>query len=132
MCDLNFINLYSFYYNDWKYFEWFRNKNEENFNAIIKWKGLNRVSQRLNMTFHNIWQQGVFNEEYVNNLTLVSRVFFLHLNNPNEYPLIDRYVWWALKGLRPEIQRTKLPSKWEEDYLDDYLPFFQRIYNDNF
>lgn len=128
MCDLDFINAYSFYYSDGEYFEWFRNPNEENFDAIVKWKRLNRISGRFNIEFDNIWQEGVFNEEFVNNLELVSRVFLLHLNNPNEYPLFDRYVWWALRTIQNNNALPKNTNSWTK-YIRIYKPFFEDMFN---
>lgn len=127
MCDFN-VNIFSFYYNDWEYFEWFRNPNEVNFNRIIKWKRLKRRNPPI---YNNVWINNIFQTEYVDTRRLVTRAFLYHLNNPIEYPLIDRYVWWALQALQPEIQRTKYPYQWERDYINDYGPFFEGLYDDN-
>ena len=119
------VNSWGFRYQDSEYFEWFsaQDKSKEMFLAMLKWKGLNRRIEE-NLAWER-WQSGHFEK-----CQPVTRAFLHHLRAPQEYPLLDRYVWRAMKHLSRETGETtnKNACNWKKDYLDGYKTFFDGLY----
>ncbi len=129
MFDANFINRYSFCYNDSEYWNWFgTEKNALSFGQIIKWKGLHRRKDPLQ--YQKIWVNGVFHENYVKSFSLVTRAFLYHLDKPQEYPIFDRLVWLVM---RKQDQSNNLPKHTEDwnKYIKHYVPFFNDLFSRN-
>lgn len=124
MCDFN-VNLFSFYYSDFEYFEWFRNRNQMNFNKIIVWKKLHR---RNRPTYNYTWINSNFQPNYVNGFPSVTRAFLNHLNSPITFPIFDRNVWKAMIIITGNNQLPVSTGRWEH-YEQVYMPFFNDLYN---
>ena len=121
------IKQFSFCFNDSEYFNWFANPNEGNLKNIIKWKGLNR-----NNLFDNrndFWNgQKIFTENLdVENDKIVTNAFIYHLSAPLEFPIIDQFAWKAMRKLKRN-NTNKYFYKWDRDYLEIYIPFFNELY----
>jgi len=126
------IKKFAFLYGDSEYFLWFKsdpkNKNEENFKKVIKWKGLHRGGPpRVERLWHN-WQNNT-----IDFYPPVTRAFLNHLRKPIEWPILDKNVFNAKKEL-PMGRKYKTNNticKWEKDYENGYKKFFNKFYAEN-
>jgi len=133
------IRLHSFLYCDYEYFAWFatpdNDRTMEMFERVLRWKRLTRGIGAIGGVA-NIWARWQANDNFANlgDPRLVTRVFLLHLRSPIEYPIFDTNVWKAMRTLAPQIaQRTPENSRdaqFEEDYINEYIPFFTEQYMD--
>lgn len=130
------IRLHSFLYCDYEYFAWFaipdNDRTMEMFRRVLRWKRLTRRIGAIGGVA-NIWIRWQANDDFAD-LTLVTRVFLLHLRNPVDYAIFDTNVWKAMRTLEPQIaHRTPEDSRdaqFEEHYINEYLPFFATRYDD--
>jgi len=126
------IKKFAFLYGDSEYFLWFqfdpKNKNEENFKKVMKWKGLHRGgSPHVERLWHD-WQN-----KTIDFYPPVTRAFLHHLRNPIEWPILDKNVFNAIKKLQPdsEYEAIERPSNWDRDYEKGYKKFFNEFYAEN-
>jgi len=122
------LNMEAFFYNDSEYFNWFTEQNEENLEKIIRWKGLNRnnLFDRRN-DFGNGENIVIDN---INDYGIVTKAFLYHLYRPKKYPILDRFVWKAMRNLNGNGINMHY-YQWQRDYLDIYVPFFNGFYQDH-
>lgn len=118
------IPFYAFIYGDYEYFQWFREKNAQNYQRVVKWKGLYR-NPGIRGLYEDIWPNGEFCEQYVteNFHTPVTRAFICHLERPLEYPILDMNVWTAMRDLDANAaDLPRGPATWQ--HYDLYRNFF--------
>ena len=136
------INKFAFLYSDYQYFQWFKAKTkrqltyENHLQNVIRWKGL----QRRFRAFKEKWaqwnqkkQEITINEKsWPDNRAIVTRAFLSHLNNPTEYPILDKYVFEAMRDLKQKYREgtNKNISDWKKDYEGGYKEFFKEFYEE--
>jgi len=134
-------NFHSFLYGDYEYFAWFATPHNQRtmqmFKRVLRWKGLTRGIGRIG-GIDNIWAGWQANDDFANfdnDRRLVTRVFLLHLREPTEYPILDKWVWCAYRTLSGEIDQNgrrivNTPTNWERHY-EGYRAFFNVRYGEH-
>jgi hypothetical protein len=125
---------FGFIYADFPYFNWFRQRTERTLRAVWQWKGLNWGPTRLGdggIPLERIWNgQGLVVDGF-DGLPLVTRAFLHHLHDPVPFPILDKYVWVAMRQMKPVGGRLpRTPAHWENHYRKYYIPFFGDLYQE--
>lgn len=117
----------AFQYQDYEYFQWFKAKTPDNLKLIIKWKKLHRINLFDYCKIERDSRRAILDSS-IN--SLITIVFINHLNEPLENPLLDRFVWQAMKKLDNDIanRTNKNPSNINKDYYNGYKTFFGKQY----
>lgn len=133
------IKKYAFIYGDTEYFEWFRHKakgdcNDEHLKSVMQWKGLHRIrKKKFKDLIKKIWDkgEGKINLNKVDSMSIVTRAFLHHLQEPTKYPILDVNVFKAMRELnKGKANKTnKHISNWGKDYEKGYTLFFNNLYN---
>ncbi|MBN1360385.1 MAG: hypothetical protein JW993_07330 [Sedimentisphaerales bacterium] len=125
------VQKLAFLYGDHQYFAWFQNPAEHTLRAVLRWKGLNRtpIWKRLN----EIWNRNRLVVGAFDRFPPVTRAFLYHLHEPLEFPILDKYVWLAMRQMAPEpLGRLPMnPDHWEDHYRRRYIPFFNRLLDEH-
>jgi len=102
---------------------------------LYEWKNGMKLSQKKMESVENNYPIGL-KEDLVGRYLDSRRpggpiwnIFYLHINNPEEWPIFDQHVYRAMRSiLNKEI--NKLPTNKEKIYKiyrDEYKPFFKRF-----
>jgi len=124
------IRLHSFLYNDYEYFAWFAGMDnpqgrQDRFLAVYRWKRLYRA----HYDPHEVWNDWEnWNDETIQEYSLVTRVFLKHLRDPRRWPLFDINVWKAMRRIDEGIANQVNVNYQDSDYEEFYLPFFDDLY----
>jgi len=127
---------FGFIYADCPYFNWFRQGTEDTLRAVWIWKGLHRAATRLGdggIPLERIWNGQKLVVHGLDTFNgVVTRAFLHHLHRPVQFPILDRYVWLAMRQMKPEWGR--LPKAldgrdhYDRYYTRYYIPFFDGLY----
>ncbi len=125
------IYKFAFLYGDSEYFEWFKpnSKTKQNFKNVIKWKGLHR--RLYGLYAERAWDN--WQNDTIDSYPPVTRAFLHHLRDPIEWPILDRFVFDAMKELQidSKYKAIEKPSNWKRDYENGYKKFFNEFYAKN-
>jgi hypothetical protein len=124
---------FGFIYPDYPYFHWFRQRTEDTLRAVWQWKGLHYGRAQLGdggIPLGRIWNGQELVVQGLDNFNgVVTRAFLHHLHEPVKFPILDRYVWAAMRRMRPALGRLpQTPTHWDNHYRRYYIPFFNDLY----
>jgi hypothetical protein len=135
--DLNFEE-FGFIYADYPYFDWFRRRTEPALRAVWIWKDLHRGATYLRdegialrdrgIPLSHIWNGQELVVGGFAGLPLITCAFLHHLHEPEKFPIFDKYVWLAMRQMRPDWRLPKAPDwDWERHYRR-YICFFNDFF----
>ena len=122
------IKKFAFLYGDYAYFRWFKGRTKKDLKNIIIWKGLHRGKGKLNV--EKIWDEEKKEININDSFPSVTKAFLHHLKSPLNYPILDKYVFQAMKRLTGNKYKTNknISNNWNKDYESSYKQFFNDIY----
>ena len=146
---VQFIEFWSVFYlyNEDKESVYIDNINKRIFNgeillSLYEWKNGSMLSQKKRKSFEKKLLakieiinalKGKFNldkfKKEFNNVSLIWKIFLLHIINPVVYPIFDQHVFRAMKYIKfSKIEEIPFDEKEKEKfYFNEYINFFDKI-----
>ena len=105
----------------------FRWKNGMNLSSQ-KWKSWDRIALRLDVIneLRLRFDQRAF-EEAFSEVSLIWKIYLLHICRPAEHPIFDQHVYRAYRYIRRQDKELTHPRELELFYYDSYISFFNDL-----